>query len=110
MNSSVTIFRLDYDSQTISAQKKIQVNPHGGPLGYRMDYLGIRGDTVMWFYADQNGEYRKHLIVAKLDDPDSAATGRFDVNWGVVGDHPASSRSSRDLYDTVFPAGGDFPF
>ena len=49
---------------------------HGGvPLsGYWLKYFGIRGGVILWSYADYDGELRQHLLVAKLDDPDGAAT------------------------------------
>lgn len=45
--------------------------------------FGIRGDTIMWFYSDHDGESREHLIVAKLDDPNGAATRHFGLNWDI---------------------------
>ena len=85
MIPSVTIFSLDYNSRTIPVQKEIQVNPHDTPMGYDMVSFGIRGDTIMWFYTDEDGETRDHLIVAKLDDPDGVATRHLDLDWDTEG-------------------------
>jgi hypothetical protein len=102
--SSITIFRLDYDSRAISVQKEIQADPHGKVRGYRLRYLGIRGDTIMWFYSDDDSRLQERLVVAKLSDPDGAATRYLDVDWGLVGNYHACPPSRYDLCDVIFPA------
>jgi len=88
---SVTVVRLDYDSRTIPVQKTIQFNHRGVPLGgYRSRYFGIRGDAVLWFYAGYGSRLLQHLVVAKLDDPDGAATIHLlDLDLSAVRDDHA---------------------
>ena len=86
---SITIFRLDYDSQAISLQKEIQVNP--GVMDYLLGRLSIRGDTIFWSYMSYDDDLRGHLIVAKLDDPDGAATRYLDLDRHMVGDDHSCS-------------------
>ena len=75
-------------------------------MDYQIEYLGIRGDTVMWFYTDGGDEPRMNLIVAKLDDPDNVATRCFDFGWNAVGDyHAQSRRCRRNSYNVMFPVG-----
>ena len=95
-NLSITIFRLDYDSRTIPVQKNIQLD-HGGvpPSGYRLRYFGIRGDAVLCFYADHDGESRQHLFIAKLDDPDGGATTHLlDLDLSAVSDDQLTLRGT----------------
>ena len=87
---SITIFRLDYDSRAFSVQKKIQADPHGKVRGYHLRYLGIRGDTIMWFYSDDDSRLQERLVVAKLSDPGGSATRYLDVDWGLVGNYLAT--------------------
>ena len=92
------MFRLDHDSRTISVQREIRINPRYKPVDYGMEYLGIRGDTIMWFYNDYDGESREHLILARLDDPDCSATRYLDL----VGDGHILE-GVHGLYDSTFP-------
>ena len=86
----------------ISVQKEIRVNTHYKPVDYLMWYFGIRGDTIMWFYKDHDGESREHLIVAKLDDPDGAATRHLDLDWDAVGDDH-TLEGGCGLHDSTIP-------
>lgn len=85
-------------------QKEIQRDPRDELADYRMEDISIRGDTIMWFYTDGDGESRKCLIVAKLDDPDSTATKHFDLGWDAVGYcHAYSQRRRCSSCDAMFP-------
>ena len=70
----------------------------------------IRGDTILWFYTSYDGELRRHLIVAALDDPDGAATRYLDLGWRMVGDGHSCSRRDHDLCNIVFPVDGRFTY
>lgn len=90
---SITVFHLDYDSRTIPVQKNIQLEHDGEPpSGYQLGCFDIRGDAILWFYADYDGKHRQHLLVAKLDDPDDAATVHLlDLDLRTVRDYQAYS-------------------
>ena len=57
----------------------------------------------MWFYADRDGGFQRHLIVAKLNDPDDAATRHLNLDRSLVRDGHACSQSGHNLCDAMFP-------
>ena len=64
----------------------------------------------MWFYVDYDGEERQHLLVAKLDDPDDAATVHLlDLDLRTVRDDQAYSWKDCDLFIARFQWGHECP-